>query len=40
VHASAHQMAVAFEAIAPAIARIRAEGYGEVTSVRRLSRSS
>jgi cell wall-associated NlpC family hydrolase len=37
VHANAHHMAVAFEAIAPAIARIAAEGRGEVTSVRRLS---
>jgi hypothetical protein len=35
VHASAHHMAVAVEATAPAIARIRAEG-SEVTSVRRL----
>lgn len=35
VHANAHHMAVAFEAIAPAIARIRAAG-SEVTSVRRL----
>ena len=36
VHANAHHMAVAFEAIAPSIARIRAAG-GEVTSVRRLA---
>jgi Bacterial dipeptidyl-peptidase Sh3 domain/NlpC/P60 family len=35
VHASAHHMAVAVEATAPAIARIRAEG-SEVSSVRRL----
>ena len=35
VHANAHHMAVAVEATAPAIARIRAAG-GEVTSVRRL----
>ena len=35
VHANAHHMAVAFEATAPAIARIRAAG-SEVTSVRRL----
>ena len=35
LHASAHHMAVAFEATAPAIARIRAAG-SEVTSVRRL----
>jgi hypothetical protein len=38
VHASAHHMAVAVEAAAPAIARIRAEG-SEVTSVRRLPNS-
>jgi cell wall-associated NlpC family hydrolase len=37
VHAAAHHMAVAFEPIAAAIARIRAQGNGEVTSVRRLS---
>jgi hypothetical protein len=36
VHANAHHMAVAFEATAPAIARIRAAG-SEVTSVRRLA---
>ena len=35
VHASAHHMAVAIEPIAPAVARIGAQGY-EVTSVRRL----
>jgi hypothetical protein len=35
VHANAHHMAVAIEAIAAAIARIRAVA-GEVTSVRRL----
>jgi hypothetical protein len=35
VHANAHHMAVAFEAIAPAIARIGATG-SEVSSVRRL----
>jgi hypothetical protein len=35
VHANAYHMAVAFEAAAPAIARIRAAG-SEVTSVRRL----
>lgn len=35
VHANAHHMAVAFEATAPSIARIRAAG-SEVTSVRRL----
>src|SRR5262249_46984896 len=35
VHANAHHMAVAFEGIAPAIARIRAIA-GEVTGVRRL----
>jgi cell wall-associated NlpC family hydrolase len=35
VHANAHHMAVAFEPIAPAIARVRAI-VGEVTSVRRL----
>jgi cell wall-associated NlpC family hydrolase len=38
VHANSHHMAVAFEPIAPAIARIRAIA-GEVTSVRRLSPS-
>jgi len=37
VHANVHHMAVAFEAIAQSITRIRAEGNGEVTSVRRLS---
>jgi hypothetical protein len=40
VHANAHHMEVAFEPVAPAITRIRAEGRGEVTSVRRLARSS
>ena len=35
LHASAHYMAVVFEPIAPAIARIRAQGF-ELTSVRRL----
>jgi cell wall-associated NlpC family hydrolase len=35
VHANSHHMAVAFEATAAAIARIRAAG-SEVTSVRRL----
>jgi hypothetical protein len=35
VHASAHHMAVAFEPITPAIARIRGQGY-KLTSVRRL----
>ncbi|MPZ37213.1 MAG: peptidase P60 [Rhizobiales bacterium] len=38
LHANSHQMAVAFEPIAPAIARIRAIA-GEVTSVRRLTTS-
>jgi len=37
VHANAHHMAVASEPIARSITRIRAEGNGEVTSVRRLS---
>ncbi len=36
VHASGHHMAVAIEAIAPAIARIRTEEGLEVTSVHRL----
>ena len=35
VHANAHHMAVAFEAVAPAIARLRAAG-NELTGVRRL----
>jgi cell wall-associated NlpC family hydrolase len=35
LHASATHMAVVFEGIAPAIARIRSQGY-ELTSVRRL----
>ena len=35
VHANAHHMAVAFEATAPAIARIRSAG-SDITSVRRL----
>jgi hypothetical protein len=39
VHANAHHMAVAFEATASSIARIRAAG-SEVTSVRRLPLSS
>jgi hypothetical protein len=38
LHANSHHMAVAFESIAPAIARIRAIA-GEVTSVRRLTPS-
>jgi cell wall-associated NlpC family hydrolase len=37
LHANAHHMAVASEPIARSITRIRAEGNGEVTSVRRLS---
>jgi len=35
VHANAHHMAVAIEATAPAIARLRAAG-SDITSVRRL----
>jgi hypothetical protein len=35
VHANAHHMAVAFEAIASSVARIRVAG-GEIVSVRRL----
>jgi cell wall-associated NlpC family hydrolase len=36
VHASGTYMAVVFEATAPAITRIRDQGEGEITSVRRL----
>ena len=39
VHANAGSMAVALEAIAPGISRIRAIG-GEITSVRRLPQAS
>jgi predicted glycoside hydrolase/deacetylase ChbG (UPF0249 family) len=36
IHANAHHMAVAYEPIAAAIARIAAQGGGAVTSRRRL----
>ena len=36
VHANGHRMAVTYEAVAPAIERIRAEESHELTSVRRL----
>jgi predicted glycoside hydrolase/deacetylase ChbG (UPF0249 family) len=36
IHANAHHMAVAYEPIAAAIARIAAQGGGPVTSRRRV----
>jgi hypothetical protein len=36
IHANAHHMAVAYEPLAAAIARIEAQGGGPVTARRRL----
>jgi hypothetical protein len=38
IHANAHHMAVAYEPIAEAIARIAAQGDGDVTAHKRLER--